>query len=119
MLASLYYEPLWIFYRDSGTLSQLNDLQGKRIAVGPPGSGTRALVDHLFAANGLTVANGVGRGNTEIVGLGGNEALEALRAGKVDAALFVGGAQTPLILQALRDPGRDGRRQELHDCETG
>ena len=104
MLPSLYYEPLWIFYGDSGTLSQLNDLQGKRIAVGAPGSGTRALADNLFAANGLTVANGVGRGNTEIVGLGGNEALEALRAGKVDAALFVGGAQTPLIVQALRDP---------------
>ena len=104
MLASLYYEPLWIFYRGSETLSQLNDLQGKRIAVGVPGSGTRALVDRLFAANGLTVAGGVGRGNTEIVGLGGNDALEALKAGKVDAALFVGGVQTPLIGQALRDP---------------
>jgi TRAP transporter TAXI family solute receptor len=104
MLASLYYEPLWIFYRDSGTLSQLNDLRGKRIVVGAPGSGTRALVDRFFAANGLTVAEGVGRGNTEIVGLGGNDALDALKAGKVDAALFVGGVQTRIIQQALRDP---------------
>ena len=104
MLASLYYEPLWVFYRDSGTLSQLNDLRGKRIAVGAPGSGTRALVDRLFAANGLTVAEGVGRGNTDIAGLGGNDALDALKTGKVDAALFVGGVQTPIIQQALRDP---------------
>ena len=104
MLASLYYEPLWIFYRDSGTLSQLNELHGKRIAVGVPGSGTHALVDRLFAANGLTVAEGVGRGNTEIIGLGGNDALEALGAGKVDAALFVGGVQTPVIQKALHDP---------------
>ena len=104
MLASIYYEPLWIFYRGPATLSQLNELRGRRIAVGVPGSGTRALVDRLFAANGLTVAEGVGRGNTDIVGLGGGEALEALRAGKADAALFVGGVQTPLIQQALRDP---------------
>ena len=48
MLASLYYEPLWIFYRDPATLSQINELAGKRIAVGVPGSGTRALADQLL-----------------------------------------------------------------------
>ena len=104
MLASLYYEPLWIFYRGQATLSQINALQGRRIAVGVPGSGTRALVDRLFTANGLTIAAGVGRGNTDIVSLGGKDALEALKAGTVDAALFVGGVDTPLIQQALRDP---------------
>ena len=54
MLASLYYEPLWIFYRDPATLSQIKQLQGKRIAIGAMGSGTRALVAQLFAAEGLT-----------------------------------------------------------------
>lgn len=104
MLASLYYEPLWIFYRDSATLSQLNQLHGKRIAIGVPGSGSRALTGQLFSANGLTVAEGVGRDNTEIVSLGGGDALEALTAGKIDAALFVGGAQTSFIQRALSDP---------------
>jgi len=61
MLASLYYEPLWIFYRDATTLSQLNQLLGKRIAVGVAGSGTRALAGQLLAANGLTLSEGVGR----------------------------------------------------------
>jgi TRAP transporter TAXI family solute receptor len=104
MLASLYYEPLWIFYRDARTLSQLNQLFGKRIAVGIAGSGTRALAGQLLAANGLTLSEGVGRGNTELVALGGNDALNALKAGDVDAALFVGGAQTPTIQRALHDP---------------
>ena len=36
MLASLYYEPLWIFYRDSKMLDQINQLDGRRIAVGAP-----------------------------------------------------------------------------------
>ena len=48
--------------------------------------------------------NGLTRGNTEIVAIGGDEAVAALKAGAVDAAFFVGGAQTPNIQQALRDP---------------
>jgi TRAP-type uncharacterized transport system substrate-binding protein len=104
MLASLYYEPLWIFYRDANTLSQINQFFGKRIAVGVAGSGTRALADQLLAANGLTLSEGVGRANTEIIALGGNDALNALKAGEVDVALFVGGAQTPTIQRALHDP---------------
>jgi len=103
MLASLYYEPLWIFYVGSSTLSHIAELEGKRIAVGVPGSGTRSLADEMLAANGLT-GNGARSGHTAIVGIGGPQALGALKAGEVDAALFVGGAQTPVVQQALRDP---------------
>ncbi len=39
-LAALYYEPLWIFYRDDNPLTLLGQLAGKRIAVGPEGSGS-------------------------------------------------------------------------------
>jgi hypothetical protein len=105
MLASLYYEPLWIFYRDSATLSQINQLDGKRMAIGVPGSGTRAFVEKMLVVNGMMMDNGVTRGNTEVVAIGGNDALRALKAGEVAAALFVGGAQTPTIQAALRDPG--------------
>ena len=99
MLATLYYEPLWIFYRDSATLSQINQLDGKRIAVGIPGSGTQALAGKVLAANGLT------SGNTELVAIGGNDALGTLKSGEVDAALFVGGARSSAIQAGLRDPG--------------
>jgi hypothetical protein len=95
---------LWIFYRDPATLSQIKQLQGKRIAVGIEGSGTRALVAQLFAAHGLTMAGDIGRGNTDLVALGGDDALRALKAGEIGAALYVGGADTPAIQQALRDP---------------
>lgn len=98
MLASLYYEPLWIFYRNPKTLSAINQLRGMRIAVGVRGSGTRALAEPLLAWNAVT------RDNSAPVSLGGDEALHALQAGEVDAVLYVGGAQTPLIVEALRDP---------------
>jgi TRAP transporter TAXI family solute receptor len=103
MLASLYYEPLWIFYRAPSTLSQIVQLKGKRIAAGVPGSGTRAFADQILAANGLTT--GKDSGGTTILALGGSEALDALKAGDVDAVLFVGGAPSPAIQQALRVPG--------------
>jgi TRAP transporter TAXI family solute receptor len=104
MLASLYYEPLWIFYHDAATLTQINQLRGKRIAIGIAGSGTRALAAQLLAASGLTDASGAGRGSTEIVALGGGDAVHALEGFEIDAALFVGGAETPAIQQTLRDP---------------
>ena len=104
MLASLYYEPLWIFYRDPGTLTEIKQLYGKRIAIGLPGSGTRALVMQLFTANGLIAADGRGRDATAVINIGGDDALRALKSGGIDAALYVGGAETPTIQQLLRDP---------------
>lgn len=98
MLASLYYEPLWVFYRGTDTLHRLNQLFGKRIAIGVPGSGTRAFVEPLMKANGLI------RGNTELLALGGDDALRALKADEIDAVVYVGGTETPTIQRALRDP---------------
>ena len=104
MLASLYYEPFWIFYRDSGTLTQINQLKNKRMAVGVVGSGTRAMAVQVLTANGMLSAGGDTQGNTEIVAIGGYDAFRALKAGEVDAAFYVGGTQTPVIQAALRDP---------------
>lgn len=98
MLASLYYEPLWMFHHDDLPVTQINQLVGKRVAVGPIGSGTHALVITLMTANGITP------GSADIRAIGGADALKALQQREVDVAFFVGGAGTPTIQQALRDP---------------
>ena len=54
MLASLYYLPMWIFYRGEETMDQIGDLRYRRIAVGVEGGGTRAFAGPLLAINGLT-----------------------------------------------------------------
>ena len=54
MLAALYYEPLWIFYRDSVVHEHFDELRYKRIAVGSPDSGVRAFMEPLLAANDIT-----------------------------------------------------------------
>ena len=98
MLMALYYEPLWIFYRDPGTLTQLDELRYKRVAVGSPGSGARAFAEPLLAANNITGFN------TRLVPLINLEALHALQNGQVDAAFLIGPPQFPAIWQALHDP---------------
>ncbi len=98
MLVALYYEPLWIFYRDPATLTQLDELRYKRVAVGSPGSGARAFAEPLLAANNITGFN------TKLVPLVNLEALHALQKGEVDAAFLIGPVQSPAIWQALHDP---------------
>jgi TRAP transporter TAXI family solute receptor len=98
MLASLYYEPLWVFYRDTKARTQLNELRGKRIAIGAPGSGSRAFVEPLLEFNAVQ------QENSQLLPLGGDDAARALQAGDIDAVLLVGGAATPAIVRLLRDP---------------
>lgn len=97
MLASLYFEPLWVFYRGSETLTQVDELRYKRLAVGAPGSGTRVFADAVLAANNVTTFN------STFVPLGNVEALRALQAGTVDALFLVGPVDSPAIRQALYD----------------
>ncbi len=100
-LASLYLEPLWVFYRGEPGLGRLARLAGRRIAVGAEGSGSRALALALLKAGGAT---GESSGTT-LVELGGDEAAAALREGSVDAALFVMAPTAPLLTELLATPG--------------
>src|SRR5262249_31358262 len=52
-LGSLYHEPLWLFYRGGLPLERLSQLAGKRIGIGPTGSGTHAIALRLLEANGV------------------------------------------------------------------
>src|ERR1700692_3633140 len=98
MLSNLYYLPMWIFYRDTDTFNQVNELRNHRVAVGAEGSGTRSLVESVFALNNLTTEN------TTMLPLGNDAALRALKSNEVDAAVFVDGAQNQSVWAALHDP---------------
>jgi len=97
-LAGLYVEPLWLFHRGDLDLERLGDLQGRRVAVGPAGSGTQVLARHLLGANGVDDESAT------LVVAPLREAMAALRAGEVDASFMVDSATAPLVLELLRDP---------------
>jgi uncharacterized protein len=50
-LGSLYYEPLWVFFRKDLDIRYLNELGGLKIFIGEQGSGTRSLVERLLSEN--------------------------------------------------------------------
>lgn len=54
---SLYPEALTLVVRANAGVSRIEDIAGKRIDLGQPGSGTRALADALLAALGWTDAS--------------------------------------------------------------
>jgi len=96
-LGSVYYEPLWLFYRKGLDLHRLGGLSGLRVAIGPQGSGTRALVTRLLRDNAVPGAD-------SWAALGGQAAADALLAGEIDAAFFVTSAQSALVDRLLRQP---------------
>jgi TRAP transporter TAXI family solute receptor len=101
-LGSMFYEPLWLFYRPASfrtPVSSVAQLGGKRIAVGAAGSGTRALATDL-----LTVIHGLAASDTTFVDLGGQAAADRLLEGTVDAAFFVGAVNSPLLQTLFREP---------------
>ena len=99
-LASLYPEPVWLFFRSQIQVRRLTDLKGKVIAIGDPESGTRAIARKLLADNGI-VGNNEG---TEMVDGSPSAAARNLREGRVDAAFFVMSPSSPLIQELLADP---------------
>ena len=95
-LGSVFYEPVFVFYRGTTALTLLSELAGKRLAVGTEGSGTRALVLVLLAANGIPPG-----GATELLAVQGEEAATALLEGKVDAAFLMGDSASPQVMRKL------------------
>ncbi len=98
-LGSIYFEPLWVFYGGAEVLDNLTQLKGRRIAIGAEGSGTRKLGLELLEASGAAAAP------TRLLPLGGLEAVEALKAGKVDAIFLVGSANVGAVWVSFFTPG--------------
>ncbi|SIO59458.1 TRAP transporter solute receptor, TAXI family [Singulisphaera sp. GP187] len=103
-LGSLYREPLWVFYRGDKPLERLSQLAGKRIGVGPPGSGTYPIAMQLLAANGL-IDSKTAKENSRAVLVPEKvaTAAKALQNGELDAAFFVAAFEADYIQDLLND----------------
>ena len=97
-LGSLFYEPVWVFYRGDKTLTRLTELKGKRIAIGQEGSGVRQLAQQLLDANEIPVGD-------LLVPLAGLAAAEELQQGRIDAAFIIAAEKAPVVQVLLRSPG--------------
>lgn len=110
-LGSLFYEPIWLFYRGKVTIEHISALRGQRLAIGRAGSGTHALGSSVARDNGLMEPP------STLVELGGLAAADALIDGKIDAALYVSAIDGPAVQKLLRAPGvrmMDMRRADAY-----
>lgn len=101
-LASLYLEPIWVFYRGDEPISRLTDLRGKRISIGLDGSGTREVALTLLERNQIGDANDQ---QTTLVSLGSRDSVDALQSGEVDVAFFVVSPHSQIVHELLSTEG--------------
>ena len=95
-LGSVFPVPLALFYRADEPVERISALNGKRLAIGPEGSGTRVLALILLKANDIEPG-----GATTLLDLGGEEAATALIGKDVDAAFLMGDSATPAMMRKL------------------
>lgn len=101
-ICSVYFEPLWIFHRNPTPITHMAELSGKRLAIGPNGSGVRSLAEKLLHENGIA---GSDDKTTVLSDLSGQAAATALSEGKVDAVFLVIGPENPLVRQLMQTSG--------------
>jgi TRAP-type uncharacterized transport system substrate-binding protein len=112
-LGSVFYEPLWMFYRKDLRVSYLSDLRGRRLAVGEDGSGTLQLALRLLSDNDVTDAN------TRLLRLGGQAAETALASGEIDAAFFVVAPRADVVHRLLANRDIELMSERRHLAYSG
>jgi TRAP-type uncharacterized transport system substrate-binding protein len=98
-LGSISHQPLLVFYRGA-PVELLSGLAGKRITVGPVGSGTRSLALTLLDVNGIKPG-----GTNTLLDWEPKRASKALLDGTVDAVFLMGeDASLAVIRELMRTP---------------
>lgn len=98
-MGRLITEPVWIFYRGEGQLDHITGLKGKRILIGPEGSGTSFLALKLLQANGITADN------STLISMQLPDYVDAFANGAADAGFLVLGAEAKTVQRLLNQPG--------------
>jgi hypothetical protein len=97
-LGSVFLEAVWVFTPRLSPVQRLNELRGKRVTVGPPGSGTQRLARQLLGANGVSEANAT------FVHADTADFMPLLLRGHVDAAIVVASARAPVVHALAEQP---------------
>jgi len=98
-LASLFYEPLWIFTRSTEKISRIAQLTQHPFAIGPDGSGTQALMMLLL------LETGIGMDQKNLLRLSDEEAIKAFFDGRINSIAIVATPQSEIVQRAILTEG--------------
>jgi TRAP-type uncharacterized transport system substrate-binding protein len=96
-LGTLFYEPLWWFRRRGIEGVGVETLRGRKISIGPEGSGTRALSLEMMKRTGAEPAVG------EVFDLPQHIAAANLLVGEIDVAFMLGPWDAPAVQRLIGD----------------
>ncbi|HUG22683.1 TAXI family TRAP transporter solute-binding subunit [Piscinibacter sp.] len=106
-LGSLFYEPVWLFYREdaarrllkSGTLDSLTQLPGWKLNIGAPGSGVPNMMKKVLEANRIDA------GAITLLEQPQTPAVVDLLGGESDALVFASAPESLMVQMLLQTPG--------------
>lgn len=98
-LGSLFYEPIWIFYRSKKDITNLQDFKGKKINLGPDGYGVRRLFRQILEVNNLEESD------VHILQLESTPATVAFIEGTADVLVMSSASDSLLVQMLLQTPG--------------
>ena len=100
-LASVAYEPIWVFFSKksfkSGPPTRLTELKGRAIGIDAEGSGVRVAATELLKMNQISAQE------ARLSALGGMAAVDAVLAGTLEAAILVASVDSPAVQKALAE----------------
>jgi TRAP-type uncharacterized transport system substrate-binding protein len=97
-LGTIFYEPLWSFHRSAiEGLGSIDALRGRKVSIGPEGSGTRALALELMKRTSMEGQFG------EVLAFPPRAAGDKLLAGEIDVAFMMTSWDSPVVQKLLAD----------------
>jgi len=112
-IGSLYPETVQLVTLKENGIESFEDLKGKSVSVGAPGSGTYANAEQLLEIHGLTMED------IKAQNLDFGESTEGLQSGQIDAAFITAGTPTGAVegLNAVKNvfivPIEEAKADEL------
>jgi len=97
-LGGIFDGAIFIFYRNAQPITQFSGFRGKRIANGLPGTAVRTLMMRVLRATDTLDAA------TQVADLDSDQAVDALAAGTIDAAIFASELDGSALQRALANP---------------
>ena len=106
-LGSMFYEPVWLFYREAAAqrlvkapqLTSLAQLAGARLNIGAPGSGAPPLLRRLLAANAIAPDA------ITLLQQPTTPAVVDLLDGRIDALALASAPESLMVQMLLQTPG--------------
>jgi uncharacterized protein len=88
-MGSLYPETIQIVTSANSGITSVEDLAGKKVSVGAPGSGTRVNAEQILAAHGLDIDDDIQAQDLDF-----DESTGGIQDGNIDAAFITAGTPT-------------------------